>query len=113
MKTVEFAYKLTPRAERILAAASDEASKRGHGYVGTEHIFWALMADPRSLPAMVLEKAGVRTSAVQEIERLIATSKPSNLVADRDGNIIGRMVSGPDGTPRVVDDDGNEIEPHN
>lgn len=76
MKTVEFAHKLTPRAERILAAASVEASKRGHEYVGAEHIFWALMADSDSVPAQVLEKAGVRSSAVQELERIIANSNP-------------------------------------
>ena len=73
MKKIEFAYNLTPRAERILMAASDEASKRGHNYVGTEHIFWALMGDPHSVPAQVLEAAGVRSSAVEEIERIIAT----------------------------------------
>lgn len=71
MKTVEFSYKLTPRAERILAAASQEASKRGHDYVGAEHLFWALMADPESVPTQVMEKAGVKETMVKEVERAI------------------------------------------
>ena len=108
MATVEFPYKLTPRAERILAAAGAEAARRRHDYIGAEHLFWALMADAGSIPSQVLEKAGVRSDAVQEVERIIATSKPSNLVADRDGNIVGKMVMGPDGHPRVAPLDEND-----
>lgn len=113
MPTVEFDYKLTPRAERVLKAASEEARRRGHEYVGTEHLFWALMGDPDSVPAQVLENAGVRDSAVQEVERIIANSVPSDLVVDRDGNVIGHMTIGPAGKARIVDDDGREVEPHN
>lgn len=64
------------------------------------------MADSDSVPTQVLEKAGVRASAVHEIEKIIANSKPSNLVMDRDGKVIGRMVLGPDGKSRVEYDDG-------
>jgi ATP-dependent Clp protease ATP-binding subunit ClpA len=110
---VEFAYRLTPRAESILSAASEEATRRGHNYVGTEHLFWALMADPGSVPSQVLQAAGVRASAVREVEDIIANSVPSDLAVDRDGNVIGHMTIGPDGKARVVDDEGNEIEPHN
>jgi ClpA/ClpB-like protein len=107
---VEFAYKLTPRAERILKAASAEAAKRGHEYVGAEHIFWALMADPDSVPTQILERAGVRASAVQQVEEVIANSIPSDLVMDRDGNVIGHMTIGPKSEARIVDDEGNEVQ---
>lgn len=111
MPTIEFAYKLTPRAERILRAANDEAARRGHEYIGAEHLFWALMADPDSVPSQILERAGVRTAAIQQVEQTIADSVPSDLVVDRNGNVIGHMTIGPNGEARMVDDEGNEVQP--
>jgi hypothetical protein len=107
--TVDIDYTLTPRAERVLRAAS-EARRRGHEYVGAEHLFWALMGNPDSVPAQVLEKAGVRDSAVQDVERIIGNSVPSDLVVDLDGNVIGHMTVGPGGEARIVDDDGREVD---
>lgn len=110
MPTVEFDYKLTPRAERILRVASDEARRLGHEYVGAEHLFWAIMADPDSVPTQIAEKAGVRAALVKEVEDAIADSIPSDFVVDRDGNIIGHMTIGSNGEARIVDDEGNEVQ---
>jgi ATP-dependent Clp protease ATP-binding subunit ClpA len=47
-------------AERYLALGADEARRRGHGYIGTEHVLVALAADPEGRAARILAVLGVR-----------------------------------------------------
>ncbi|WP_327357081.1 Clp protease N-terminal domain-containing protein [Streptomyces sp. NBC_01304] len=44
----------TPRYERVVAEASRIAADLGHGYVGVEHLFLAILRDPDSVPTQVL-----------------------------------------------------------
>ena len=39
--------RLSPAAERVLARAADESNKRGHPYLGVEHVFIALADEAR------------------------------------------------------------------
>jgi ATP-dependent Clp protease ATP-binding subunit ClpA len=56
---------LPPRARtfepdgRYLAVGADEARRRGHGYVGTEHLLLALTRDPDGGASRVLARLGV------------------------------------------------------
>jgi pimeloyl-[acyl-carrier protein] synthase len=51
--------RLTPRLRRLIAAALEEAGKRGCAAAGTEHLLLAIMADPQSGGAIVLERCGI------------------------------------------------------
>jgi len=53
-----------PVLERITAAATEAAVARRHGFVGTEHLLAALLAEPGGLPATLFEKAGLDPTAV-------------------------------------------------
>ena len=40
------AVKFTEKAEKVLQIAKSEAKRLGHGYVGPEHLLWALLHQP-------------------------------------------------------------------
>jgi ATP-dependent Clp protease ATP-binding subunit ClpA len=44
----------TPRYQQILRSAAEMATNQGHEYVGTEHLFLAILADPDAVPTQVL-----------------------------------------------------------
>lgn len=44
----------TPRYRRVLEVAEDLARQFGHDYVGTEHLFLAIIADRDAVPTQVL-----------------------------------------------------------
>jgi ATP-dependent Clp protease ATP-binding subunit ClpA len=46
----------TPRCERIIAAAQDLARAMGHGHVGAEHLFLAIIRDRAALPTQALSR---------------------------------------------------------
>jgi excisionase family DNA binding protein len=54
----------TPRARAALAAAQDEALRRNHNWIGTEHLLLALVADPDNRAVALLAAMGVETAAV-------------------------------------------------
>ena len=43
------AVKFTEKAEKVLQLATAEAQRQSHGYVGTEHILWALLGQRDSV----------------------------------------------------------------
>ena len=48
------AVKFTEKAEKVLQIAKSEAKRLGHGYVGTEHILWALLHQPDSVAVQAI-----------------------------------------------------------
>lgn len=46
----------TPRYQRVVAAAAEVALEHGHEYIGTEHLFLAILADPHAIPTQVMAK---------------------------------------------------------
>ena len=44
----------TPRYQQILRSAAEMATNQGHEYVGAEHLFLAIMADPDAVPTQVM-----------------------------------------------------------
>lgn len=48
------AVKFTEKAEKVLQIARSEARRLGHGYVGTEHILWALLHQPDSVAVQAI-----------------------------------------------------------
>ncbi|MBN1441620.1 MAG: ATP-dependent Clp protease ATP-binding subunit [Planctomycetes bacterium] len=60
------AVKFTERAEKVLLAAGSEAKRRGHDYVGTEHLLFGILAQKSSIAVQALEKSHV------ELDRLLS-----------------------------------------
>src|SRR5437588_294717 len=56
---------LTPRAKRVIELAIDEARRRGHNYIGTEHLLLGLVREGEGIAAGVLESLGVNLDKVR------------------------------------------------
>ena len=62
----------TPKAERVILLASEQAELMGHTYVGTEHLLLALLLEEEGVAAQVLESLGVELSDVRNgIQQLL------------------------------------------
>jgi ATP-dependent Clp protease ATP-binding subunit ClpC len=57
---------LTPKAKRVIETSSVIASARGCSYIGTEHLLSALLGEPSSTGASIIEGAGVSLSVLLE-----------------------------------------------
>jgi ATP-dependent Clp protease ATP-binding subunit ClpA len=62
-------------AEPSLRAGAAEARRRGHGYVGTEHLLLALIGDRAGDAGRILSRLGVSPSSVEDA--LASAVKPS------------------------------------
>jgi ATP-dependent Clp protease ATP-binding subunit ClpC len=63
----------TPRYETVVRMAEEEARRRGHPYVGVEHLMLAILAEGRSVPAQVLEGLGELSTVRDALERTMAS----------------------------------------
>ncbi len=78
-KVIFMVYKFTARAEKALEIANELALELGHNYIGTEHIFYGLVAEGTGVASKVLENQNVTDEAIlQEIEMLIGTGEALN-----------------------------------
>lgn len=71
-------YSFTNECRQALVSARRESNRLGHGYVGTEHILLALLAQPDSLATQVLRHLDVAIHSVRrDIEALVPRGKAS------------------------------------
>lgn len=71
-------YDFTPRVRGALIKARDEAHRRNHEYVGTEHLLLGLLAEDDTLIMDVLENLGASSTRVQEfVEGMIENGPPT------------------------------------
>jgi len=62
-----------PATKRALEMAAREALRRGHNYVGTEHLLLAVLADSDSVGSRVLTSLGITSDETGErVDRLLA-----------------------------------------
>jgi ATP-dependent Clp protease ATP-binding subunit ClpC len=62
--------KFTERGRKIIIYAKEEAEKRQNDYLGTEHLFLAILREEDTLPMMILKKMGLSAEELRiEIER--------------------------------------------
>ncbi|HAM02046.1 MAG TPA: hypothetical protein DCQ30_07425 [Acidimicrobiaceae bacterium] len=62
-----------PETKRALEVATREALRRGHNYIGTEHLLLAVLADPDSVGSRVLTSLGITAAETSErIDRMLA-----------------------------------------
>lgn len=62
----------TPRFERTIARATQQAQEMGQIYVGTEHLLLALLEDSDGIAGQVLNREHGGESIRQEIEMIMA-----------------------------------------
>jgi ATP-dependent Clp protease ATP-binding subunit ClpC len=58
------AVKFTEKAEKVLQIANGEAQRLQHGYVGTEHVLWALLHQPDSVAVQSVLRLDVNPDEV-------------------------------------------------
>jgi hypothetical protein len=68
--------RFTERARTVLGDSEREARRLGHGFVGTEHILFALFEVADGLAARVLNEAGLSKSMVEE--SILSLIKPGS-----------------------------------
>jgi ATP-dependent Clp protease ATP-binding subunit ClpA len=70
-------YDFTTRVRGALIKAREEAQRRHHEYVGTEHLFIGLLAEEDALVMDVLDNLGVNPMAVQQaVEQRVTDGRP-------------------------------------
>ncbi len=63
---------LTPRAQRVLHLAREEAERFNHGYIGTEHLLLGLVALGEGVAVNVLQKMGIELETLRlEVEKAV------------------------------------------
>lgn len=68
---------LTPRAKKVFQLAVDEARRMNHHYIGTEHILLGLVREGEGVAAKVLERFGLKLSAVRAETLRVLSQSPS------------------------------------
>jgi ATP-dependent Clp protease ATP-binding subunit ClpA len=68
---VEIQPRPTPRVEQTLKRAGSEAARRGHDYLGTEHLLLAIIADPDGIAGRVLRDLGVDELAAERVREIM------------------------------------------
>jgi ATP-dependent Clp protease ATP-binding subunit ClpC len=68
----------TPRVERIWARAEEEAERRGHDHVGTEHLLLALSDDLEGAAGWLLLSLGMRDDLARELVALLDSPPVAN-----------------------------------
>ena len=72
-------YDFTTRLRGALIKARDEAHRRHHEYVGTEHLLFGLLAEDDALVMDVLENLGVRITDIEStLDSAVPDGRPSN-----------------------------------
>lgn len=61
-----FENRFTGRAEQVIRLAHESAAEMGHGYVGSEHLLFALVREQEGIAAKMLKKAGVSAEILRE-----------------------------------------------
>jgi ATP-dependent Clp protease ATP-binding subunit ClpC len=64
---------LTPRVQRILEQAAEEAQAHGHSYVGTEHLILALIEVGDGVASEALDELGVTEAVRNRVKEIMAS----------------------------------------
>src|SRR2546428_9160123 len=94
----------TPRAQKVLALAREEADRFHHNFVGTEHVLLGLIRLGQGTAVKVLEQMGVILETVRlEIEKQVGTGPDQRVF----GNIPYTAVAPKIWTPFFGFEQGN------
>ncbi|MCD7831817.1 MAG: ATP-dependent Clp protease ATP-binding subunit [Firmicutes bacterium] len=77
-KSILSANDMTPRTKKIIQNAALTAANCGHGYIGTEHLLYALLIESSCVALRVLEATGVSVDALRgDVESFLSGSGAS------------------------------------
>ncbi|MCD8314918.1 MAG: ATP-dependent Clp protease ATP-binding subunit [Firmicutes bacterium] len=77
-KSILSANDMTPRTKKIIQNAAMTAANCGHGYIGTEHLLYALLIESSCVALRVLEATGVSVDALRgDVESFLSGSGAS------------------------------------
>ncbi|MCD7788617.1 MAG: ATP-dependent Clp protease ATP-binding subunit ClpC, partial [Firmicutes bacterium] len=77
-KSILSAKDMTPRTKKIIQNAALTAANCGHGYIGTEHLLYALLIESSCVALRVLEATGVSVDALRgDVESFLSGSGAS------------------------------------
>lgn len=76
------AYDWSDRTRGLLATARDEAARRGHEYVGPEHLLLALITDERATATAILRELGATAATIRTTTELVLTAGTSTGLVD-------------------------------
>jgi predicted nucleotide-binding protein len=79
---------LTPRTKRVIELAVDEAQKRGHHYIGTEHLLFALVREGDGIAVNVLKSLNVNVDQVRVQTLRVLESAPSLKIEPANNNVL-------------------------
>ena len=87
----------TPRAQKVIEYAMEEAKKLSHNYVGTEHLLHGLLREQEGVAAQVIISLGLKLEDVrEEVARMLgAPSKAGpaqHATAEHPARRLGRWV---------------------
>jgi ATP-dependent Clp protease ATP-binding subunit ClpC len=87
--------KFTERGRKIIIYAKEEAEKRNNDYLGTEHLFLAILREEDSLPMLILKKLGLSAEELRiEIERNTPRAKKVLELAVEEARLLGHSYIG-------------------
>jgi ATP-dependent Clp protease ATP-binding subunit ClpC len=82
----------TPRANKVLELASQEALQLGHNYIGTEHILLGLIREGEGVAAQILVKLGADLNRVrQQVIQLLHGYHGKEPAGEGKGSAGGRL----------------------
>lgn len=85
------AVDFSPRAKNVIQLALQEAREMGHNYVGTEHLFLALIQEGEGMASQLMSKYGIsHTKARQAVTRVVG-----------EGDKKGTKIAGKSKTPTL------------
>ncbi|MCD8311220.1 MAG: ATP-dependent Clp protease ATP-binding subunit [Firmicutes bacterium] len=77
-KSILSANDMTPRTKKIIQNSALTAANCGHGYIGTEHLLYALLIESSCVALRVLEATGVSVDALRgDVESFLSGSGAS------------------------------------
>lgn len=68
----------TPRLKKVLVLAKKEAESLGHNYIGTEHVFIAIMREGEGLVARFLNSLSLTVADIRELVISILGTGPTD-----------------------------------
>lgn len=90
---------------RILQEATLEATRRGHTHVGAEHLLYVVASTPDTFGRSILEHLSDAEAIATGVDELMRSDQyanaGSNEARGKDGELVGHVVVGPDGKPRL------------
>jgi ATP-dependent Clp protease ATP-binding subunit ClpA len=88
----------------LLQEATSEAARRGHEHVGSEHLLLVLASTPGNFARSILDHIADADLIANGVDQVISSDDYANAGSNEaweNGELVGHMVVGPDGKPRL------------